>query len=79
MSASSKYLSSKCHGRHTFFTFPEMMQDDCQLPYNCDDSLLAECRGTSCKSQPPAPQVLAPKLSSQKDQDAMWDLLFHYR
>ena len=62
------------------FTFPEMMQVDCQLPCNCgDDALLAECRSTICKPQPPAPQVVVPKRSGQRDQDTTWDLLFHYR
>jgi hypothetical protein len=62
------------------FTFPEMMQVDCQLPCNCGDgALLTECRSTSCKPQPPGPQVLVPKRSGQRDEDATWDLPFHYR
>ena len=71
MSASSKYLSSKCHGRHTFFTFPEMMQDDCQLSCICDDSLLAEVPQHELHVSAPAPQVVVPKLLGHKNQDAM--------
>ena len=62
------------------FTFPEMMQVDCQLPCNCGDgALLAECRSTSCKPQPPGPPVVVPRRSGKRDQDTMWDLPFHYR
>jgi hypothetical protein len=64
----------------TPLTFPGMMQVDCQLPCNCGDgTLLDECRSTSCKSQPPAPQVVVPRRSGQRDQDTTWDLLFHCR